>query len=102
MAEKRYYKRVRVDMKVDYRDDTHADRMGWVMNISKNGMYMKTDDTPEVKGRVVASLDAEDLGKVIRVEGRVVWKNDTGLAVKFLNTDEKELDNLLVSRSKWL
>jgi ribosomal protein L18 len=99
MAEKRNNKRVRVNMKVDYRDDTHNDKMGLVVDISKSGMYVQTGYAPEVKGYVMASLDAEDFGKVIWVEGCVVWRSRTGMAVTFTNTDAKGLNNLLTSRS---
>jgi hypothetical protein len=99
MAEKRNNKRVRVNMKVDYGDDTHADKMGRVIDISKGGMYVQTVYAPEVNGYLMASLDAEDFGKVIWVEGLVAWKTRTGMAVTFTNTDAKGLNNLLTSRS---
>jgi hypothetical protein len=98
MAENRNNKRVRVDMKVDYRDDTHNDMMGRVIDISKGGMYVQTGNVPEVNGYLMASLDAEDFGKVIWVEGRIAWKTRTGMAVAFTNTDAKGLNNLLTSR----
>jgi hypothetical protein len=97
--EKRNNKRVRVNMKVDYRDDAHTDQMGWVTDISKSGMYVQTGYDPKVKGHLAASLDAEDFGKVIWVEGQVVWKTRTGIAVTFTNADMKGLSNLLTSRS---
>jgi hypothetical protein len=99
MSENRNNKRVRVNMKVDYRDDAHPDKMGRVIDISKGGMYVQTGYAPEVKGYLMASLDAEDFGKVIWVEGYVAWKNHTGMAVTFTNTDTKGLNNLLTSRS---
>jgi hypothetical protein len=37
MTEKRNNKRVRVNMKVDYTDDAHIDKMGRVIDISKGG-----------------------------------------------------------------
>lgn len=99
MAEKRNNKRVRVNMRVDYRDYTHTDQKGRVIDISKGGMYVQTGYTPEVNGYLMASLDAEDFGKVIWVEGRVAWRTRTGMAVRFTNTDAKGLNNLLSSRS---
>jgi hypothetical protein len=61
-------------------------------------MYVQKGYTPEVKGYLKASLDAEDFGKVIWVEGLVVRKNRTGMAVPFTNIDAKGLNNLLASR----
>jgi hypothetical protein len=86
-------------MRVDYRDDAHLDKMGWVLDISKSGMYVQTGYFPEENGHLVASLDDEDFGKVIWVEGRIVWKSRTGIAVTFTNTDSVGLSNLLTYRS---
>jgi hypothetical protein len=98
MMEKRKNQRVRVNMKVDYGDDIHTDKMGWVVDISKSGMYVQTKEAPDVKGYLKASLDAEDLGKVIWVEGLVVWQRPMGMAVVFTKTDAKGLNSLLASR----
>jgi hypothetical protein len=97
MVEKRNYKRARVNMKVDYSDDTHTNKMGRVIDISMCGMYVQTGDAPEVKGYLMASIDAEAFGKVIWVQGHVIWKTHSGMAIMFTNTDEKGLDNLLIS-----
>jgi hypothetical protein len=99
MSEMRTHKRVRVNMKVAYRDNDHAYKMGRVYDISKGGMYVQTGNSPGVDGYVIASLDAEAFGKVIWVQGRIIWKTRTGMAVKFTNTDEKGLKNLLSYRS---
>ena len=98
MLEKRTHKRVRVNMKVAYRDYAHAYRIGLVCDISKGGMYMQTRDMPEVDGNMIASLDAEDFGKIILVQGQVVWKTRSGLGIKFTKTDEKGLNNILSYR----
>jgi Tfp pilus assembly protein PilZ len=86
-------------MKVAYRDNAHAYKMGRVFDISRGGMYVQTGNLPEVDGYVIASIDAEEFGKVIWVHGRIVWKTRTGMAIKFTNTDEKGLSNLLSYRS---
>jgi hypothetical protein len=99
MVEKRNHKRAMVDMKISYSDDTHIDKMGKVTDISKGGMYVETGDDPEVIGDLVGVIDNENFGKVIWVEGRLVRKNMTGMALKFTDTDEKGLDNLLISRN---
>ena len=99
MVEKRKYKRATVKMKVIISNDTQNKKMGTVIDISKNGMFVQTEDAPEVKGALVASIDAENFGKVIWVEGHVVRRISTGIGVMFTNTDEKGLNNLLDSMS---
>jgi hypothetical protein len=99
MPEMRAHKRVRVNMKVAYRDNDHGYKMGRVFDISKGGMYIQTRNIPEVDGYVIASLDAEAFGKVIWVQGRVIWKTRSGMAISFTRTDEKGLKNILSYRS---
>lgn len=99
MSDKRLHKRVRVNMKVAYRDNDHAYKMGRVYDISRGGMYVQTGNKPEVDGYVLTSLDAEEFGKVLWLQGKVVWKTRTGMAIMFTNTDEKGLNNLLSYRS---
>ena len=84
-------------MKVYYSDDATADATASVIDISKGGMYVQDGHAPEVKGYLADSLDTEDISKVIWVEGRVVRETKTGIGVMFTNTDEKRLDNLLIS-----
>jgi hypothetical protein len=98
MKEQRAHKRVRVNMKVAYRDRDNTRRMGRVNDLSRGGMYVDTGYDPEVDGFVMASLDAEEFGKVIYVQGRVVRKTHRGMGVSFTRTDEKGLGNLLSYR----
>jgi hypothetical protein len=86
-------------MKVAYRDNDQTYKIGRVYDISKGGMYIQTGNTPNVDGYVIASLDAEAFGKVIWVQGRVMWKTRTGMAISFTHADEKGLKNLLSYRS---
>ncbi len=102
MVEKRKYKRAAVKMKVLISNDTQNTKMGTVIDISKGGMFVQTEDAPEVKGALMASIDAENFGKVIWVEGHVVRRTGTGIGLMFTNTDEKGLDNLLTSMSAML
>lgn len=95
MDDQRAHKRVRVNMRIAYRDDDHAYRMGRTCNISRGGMYVETGSKPDVEGYVIASLDVEEFGKVIWVQGRVARKTDSGMAIAFTRTDEKGLGNLL-------
>ena len=99
MQDQRVHKRIRVNMKVAYRDSAHAYKVGKVYDISKSGMYVQTWDIPKVDGYVIASIDAEEFGKVIWVQGHVIWKTRSGMAVRFTNSDEKGLNNILSYRS---
>jgi len=99
MQEKRHHKRIRVNIRVAYRDNDFVYKMGRVCDICKGGMYIRTGSAPAVDGYVFASLDVEEFGKVVWVQGDVVWKTDNGMGVKFSNTDEKGLNNILNYRS---
>jgi Tfp pilus assembly protein PilZ len=96
VIEKRKYKRAKVKIKACYSEGAYTNVIANVIDISKGGMYVQDGYAPEVQENLVASLDAEDLGKVIWVEGRVVRKTSDGIGVLFTNTDEKDLDNLLI------
>jgi hypothetical protein len=96
MEEQRIHKRAKVDIRVAYRDNGLAYRMGRVSNISKGGMFISTDTPPDdIEGYVIASLDAEEFGKIIWTQGQVIRKTDSGIAVVFTRIDEKGLDILL-------
>lgn len=96
MEELRAHKRTRVDMKVAYRDNGYAYKVGTVRNISRGGMFVFTENPPDnVDGYVIASLDAADFGKIIWTQGRIIRKTDSGMAVSFTRTDDKGLDLLL-------
>jgi hypothetical protein len=96
--ELRTYKRVRVNMKLAYRDNDNVYKMGKVCNISRGGMFVDTMYRPDVDGYVIASLDVEDFGKIIWVQGHVVRKTNSGMAIVFTHTDDKGLNNLLSYR----
>lgn len=96
MLEQRAHRRGRVNIKVAYRDNGNVYTMGRVINISKGGMYIMTDSPPEnIDGYLIASLDAEEFGKVIWTQGRILRKADSGMAVVFTRTDDKGLEMLL-------
>lgn len=96
MEEQRSYKRARVDMRIAYRDNGSTYQMGRVSNISRGGMFISTTVPPDdLGGYVIASLDAEEFGKIIWIQGRVVRKTACGIGVVFTRTDEKGLNILL-------
>jgi hypothetical protein len=91
----RAHKRMRVNMRLAYRDNDYADRIGRVCNISKGGMFVDTGNCPNVDGLVIASLNVEEFGKVIWVRGKVVRKTDSGMAIILIQKDDKGMSNLL-------
>ena len=93
--DRRAHKRVRVNMGFAYRDNNYADRRGRVCNISKGGMFVDTENSPDVDGFVIASLNVEEFGKVVWVRGQVVRKTNSGMAITFTRKDDKGLNNLL-------
>jgi Tfp pilus assembly protein PilZ len=95
MKDLRAHTRIRTNMKVAYRDNERVYTIGRVADLSRGGMYVNTGRPPDIDGFMIASIDAEEFGKVIWVQGRVVWKNYTGMGVEFTRTDEKGLRNLL-------
>jgi hypothetical protein len=96
MEELRAHKRTRVNMKVAYRDDGSAYKLGKVSNISRGGMFILTGGPPDVAdGYLLASIDVEEFGKIIWVQGNIVRKDQAGMAVKFTRSDDKGLDMLL-------
>jgi len=95
MEEQRVHKRRRVDMKVAFRDEGPSYEIGYVKDISKGGMYVRTEVPVEKDIYILASLDAEEFGKVIWTQGRVVRKAGSGMAIVFTRIDEKGLNTLL-------
>jgi len=96
MEELRAHKRAGVNIKIAYRDNGFAYKIGRVINISRGGMFVATDTPPDnVDGYIIASLDAEEFGKIIWTQGRIIRKTGTGMAVAFTRIDGKGLDLLL-------
>lgn len=95
MEERRKFQRFTKMVKVAFTSDEPENRSGTVSDISLGGMYINTRQ-PEVPGRTItASLDAEDLGKIISVRGRVVRHTETGMAILFTGSQPKDMELLL-------
>jgi uncharacterized protein (TIGR02266 family) len=83
----RYAVRIRVDCA-----SRDAFVSNYVMNISKGGVFIRTE-SPLARGSPVdLTLDFPDLGQVLRTKGRVVWTYDvpkgtarlvTGMGIRF-------------------
>ncbi len=96
MEELRAHKRASVNIKIAYRDNDLAYKMGRVVNISRGGMFISTESPPDsVDSYIIASLDAEEFGKIIWTQGRITRKTNSGMAVVFTRIDGKGLDLLL-------
>ncbi len=93
--EKRACKRIKVSMKLAYKNNDNVYKMGSVSNISRSGMYVETFGKPDLDGYMIASLDVEEFGKIVWIQGHVVRKTASGMAVTFTRTDNKGLNNLL-------
>ncbi|MFY9396955.1 MAG: PilZ domain-containing protein [Desulfomonilia bacterium] len=99
MEDRRAHKRIVVNMKVAYRDSGSAYRMGRVANISRGGMFILTDSPVwNIDDYLFASIDVQEFGKVIWVQGHIVRKCLEGIAVKFTRSDDKGINMLLSSR----
>ncbi len=99
MEEQRVHKRIVVNMRVAYRDNGSVYRMGRVTDISRGGMFILTGRTPEdTDGYLFASIDAQEFGKVIWIQGHIVRKSSDGMAVKFTQSDGRGISMLLSSR----
>ncbi|HNY65688.1 MAG TPA: PilZ domain-containing protein [Deltaproteobacteria bacterium] len=93
MEEQRSSKRVKVNIRVAYRDDGYAYKIGRVSNISRSGAFIVTETPPnDVNEYLTASLDVDDLGKIVWIQGRVIRKTKNGMGVVFTRTDAKGLD----------
>ena len=95
MENNRTSRRVRVNLMVAYCDDNRASRMGSVRDISMEGMYIHTGIRPVVHDHISASINMENLGKVIWITGRIVRMTDTGMAVMFTTADNKGLASIM-------
>lgn len=96
MEELRAHKRASVNIKIAYRDNGLAYKMGRVVNISRGGMFISTDSPADnIDDYIIASLDAEEFGKIIWTQGRIIRKTNNGMAVAFTRIDGKGLDLLL-------
>jgi hypothetical protein len=96
MEEHRAHKRVKVNVRIAYRDTGYAYKVGRVSNISKGGVFIAAMNPPEeINDYLTASIDVEDLGKIIWAQGRVVRKTRTGMGVSFTRIDSKGLEVFL-------
>ncbi len=99
MQERRTQKRVNMNgrLNVDFSSQDNPDliKRGLLMNISNGGMYIRTVAALKKGALISASLNADDLGKVIPVQGWVVRSVSNGLAIEFSDADQRGIHELM-------
>lgn len=98
MNEKRRNPRTSVNLKVVFMGDSMNYSRGRVNNISKCGMFVQTDSIHDLGTYILASIDVDNMGRIVWAQGRVVRKSDDGIAVEFTRTDSRGIDSII---SNW-
>lgn len=99
--DKRRYSRRLLRIEVRYQGSNGEVLKGTVGNISRGGVYIETGHPLEKGSRLMATLDAHDLGKVIDVPGCVVRvEQGRGMAVEFDDHDDREIGRLISALRK--
>jgi len=78
----RRYKRKRCTLPIRYRSN-EAIQHGLVENISRGGIFVKTNDPANVGQKLVFEILLEKKGKIVKVAGQVVRSDDRGFGVEF-------------------
>jgi uncharacterized protein (TIGR02266 family) len=74
--------------------------ISFTKNISAEGMFVETENPPEVGSTIKLIVSLGDLDKM-EIDAEVIWINkgplskDHGMGLKFLNMTEKDKDALL-------
>jgi hypothetical protein len=98
MDEKRKSSRTSVNLKVIYMGDSMNYSRGKVNNISKEGMFIQTETPQDVGIYILASIDVDNMGRIVWAQGRVVRKSDNGMGIEFTRTDMRGIDSII---SNW-
>ena len=102
MSNRRKHSRKEVRIEARFDDENLNIIRGRVKNISKGGAFIETGHPLRPGETVKISMNAVDLGKIIDIDARVVRVvSGKGMAVKFEDEDNKEI-NLLLSALKRL
>jgi uncharacterized protein (TIGR02266 family) len=104
MAEKRGAQRIRVHLRASYRSSQTAIE-GWVSNLSRHGLFLRTDLLDERGGEIRLELDLPGVG-ALSLEGEVVRVDATpmssGMAIRFGQLAEdtrRHIANFMIERS---
>ncbi len=91
-ADRRVHARYDTELSVDYASDENF-LFSYITNISKMGIFIRTDDQPAKGTRLRMRFGLPD-GETLKLEGEVVWVNrlradgdnlNPGVGVRFLN-----------------
>lgn len=97
MPDRRTDPRNEVVMEVVYSWSREGSEEGRVSNISRSGMFVETARVPEEGTRLSASLNAEHIGKVVWIQGRVIRRTPYGMAVRFTSMDTHGIEALVTT-----
>ncbi|MCD6570684.1 MAG: PilZ domain-containing protein [Deltaproteobacteria bacterium] len=99
MEERRDYRRKQVDINAVYKGSSETFEKGQIKDISYGGMFIETDSPLDEGTLIIASLDASDFGKIIRVQGHVIRVTTKGAGIKFTSIDKKGVETITSYRS---
>lgn len=89
------------EVPVRYRGDTNGLIRGYVLDISRGGMFVVTNAAQKVGAYIMADIDVAEFGKVIWAQGRVIRSTGFGVGIKFTHIDAKGIDAIVQTyRSK--
>jgi hypothetical protein len=98
MDERRKSNRTSVNLKVIYMGDSMNYSRGKVNNISREGMFIQTESPQDVGIYILASIDVDNMGRIVWAQGRVARKSDNGMGIEFTRTDARGIDSII---SNW-
>jgi len=87
-TESRRYERKPCSLPTRYKSN-EAIHHGLVENISRGGIFVKTEDPANVGQKLVFEILLEKKGKILKVAGQVVRCDGKGLGVEFASNDDK-------------
>jgi Tfp pilus assembly protein PilZ len=99
--ERRKAVRVEVDkMNMLFKGAEISNISGRVHDISMGGMFIETYETQDIGANIQADIDAESLGLIVWVRGRVTHANRLGIGIQFTELDDIGIDTLMHLRRR--
>ena len=95
MMEKRSEPRINAALKGIYRTDAEKPFRAKIKNLSRTGLFMETTEDFKIGKDISIDIDAENIGRIVWVNGHVVRTTKLGAAVEFTQTDERNLEMLI-------
>jgi len=100
MNDRRLSERIDVNLKTYFNGDNTRSFSGHITNISTGGLFLETGRPLKERSSIYIDIDAQKIGKVIRLKGKVLRKENSGLAVRFVEPEIEELDLLVIAEKK--